>query len=137
MLPSLAHFPLAHLAIAVNSLAEGGALYTALGFTLGEPEVISGEHVRAVVASKGDLRIELLEAHPAGAGPIAKFIAKRGPGLHHIALRTTQLDADLATLQAQHITPLPGYPAPGMARTRVAFLNPKTTGGVLIELVEG
>jgi methylmalonyl-CoA epimerase len=132
----LADFPLAHLAIAANSLAEGAALYTALGFTLGEPEVIAAQHVRAQVASKGELRVELLEAHPAGTGPIAKFIAKRGPGLHHVALRSANLDADLAALKLQNITPLSGYPAPGMAGTRVAFLDPKTTGGVLLELVE-
>lgn len=136
MTPPLNDFPLAHLAIAVRSLAEGSALYAALGFTLDEPEVIASQHVRAQVAHKGDLRVELLEAHPAGSGPIAKFIEKRGPGLHHVALRSEGLDADLQRLSAQQIVPLAGFPAPGMAGTRVAFLDPKTTGGVLIELVE-
>lgn len=127
--------PLAHLAIAVKSLGDGAALYTALGFTLEEPEVIATQHVRAQVAGKDGLRIELLEAHPPGTGPIAKFIEKRGPGLHHVALRSTNLESDLKRLAAQGINPLPGYPSAGMSGTRVAFLDPKSTGGVLIELV--
>lgn len=128
-------FPLAHLAIAVNSLAESAPLYAALGFTLAEPEIIVREKIRAQVAAKGSFHMELLEAHPAGEGPIAKFIAKRGPGLHHIALRSESLDADLAALEKFGVKPLNGYPATGLAGTRVAFLDPRTTGGVLIELV--
>ncbi len=136
MTPALSNFPLAHLAVAVNSLADGAALYVALGFTLGEPEVIASQHVRAQVASKGDFRVELLEAHPEGTGPIAKFLEKRGPGIHHIALLSTDVEGDLEKLNDQAIIPLSGYPATGMGGTVVAFLDPKTTGGVLIELVE-
>ena len=132
----LSDFPLAHLAIAVNSLSDGATLYTTLGFTLDEPEVIASQHVRAQVARKGDLRIELLEAHPAGTGPIAKFIEKRGAGMHHIALLSTDLEGDLERLNDEGVIPLAGYPAPGMTGTTVAFLDPKTTGGVLIELVQ-
>ena len=128
-------FPLAHLAIAVNTIADSAPLYAALGFSLAEPEIIAREKVRAQVAEKGAFHIELLEAHPAGEGPIAKFLEKRGPGLHHIALRSENLDADLAALEKNGVKPLKGYPAAGMAGTRVAFLDPKTTGGVLIELV--
>ena len=128
-------YPLAHLAIAVKSIAESAPLYAALGFSLSEPEIIAREKVRAQVASKGAFHIELLEACPAGEGPIAKFLEKRGPGLHHIALRSENLDADLAALQQAGVAPLKGYPAAGMGQTRVAFLDPKTTGGVLIELV--
>lgn len=128
-------FPLAHLAIAVGSIAESAPLYAALGFALAEPEIIAREKVRAQVAEKGAFHIELLEANPAGEGPIAKFLEKRGPGLHHIALRSENLDADLAALEKTGVKPLKGYPATGMAGTRVAFLDPKTTGGVLIELV--
>jgi methylmalonyl-CoA epimerase len=134
---SLKHFPLAHLAVAVASLNEARGLYVALGFVLREPEVIGRECVRAQVAVKEALRIELLEAHPAGSGPIAKFIAKRGPGLHHVALRSRDVDADLAALAPAGVTPLKGYPATGLRGSRVAFLDPKTTGGVLFELVSG
>jgi methylmalonyl-CoA epimerase len=128
-------FPLAHLAIAVESLAAAAPLYSALGFQLHAPEVIARECVRAQLATKGEFRIELLEAHPAGSGPIAKFIEKRGPGLHHIAVRLEHLDQDLAALAAVGVQLLPGYPATGMGGTRVAFVHPKTAGGVLIELV--
>ena len=129
------HAPLCHLAVAVESLSAAAPLYRSLGFVLEEPEVVTQEQVRAQVARKGELCVELLEAHPPGAGPITKFIARRGPGLHHVALRSTSLDADLAALAAAGAKPLPGYPAPGLGGTRVAFLDPKTTGGVLIELV--
>jgi methylmalonyl-CoA/ethylmalonyl-CoA epimerase len=134
MTPDLG-LPLAHLAIAVKALSDAAPLYAALGFTLHEPEVIASQQVRAQVASKDGLRIELLEAHPAGSGPIAKFIEKRGPGLHHVALCSTDLDSDLKALAGKGVVPLSGYPADGMSGTRVAFLDPKTTGGVLFELV--
>lgn len=136
MNPSLSQLPLAHLAIAVESLTAAAATYRALGFSLHEPEAIAREKVRAQVAEKGELRIELLEPHPAGEGPIAKFLAKRGAGLHHVALRTTDLDADLARLASAGVNPLKGYPATGLGGSRVAFLDPKTTGGVLFELVQ-
>ncbi len=128
--------PLAHLAIAVNSVDESGRLYQALGFALHEAEIVAREHVRARVVEKDGLRIELLEAHPPTAGPIAKFIARRGPGLHHIALSSRDFDAELSRLQALGVQPLAGYPAAGLGGSRVAFLDPKTTGGVLFELVE-
>jgi len=129
-------FPLAHLAIAVASLAESAALYQALGFSLHAPEVVERESVRLQLASKGEFRIELLEPFPAGAGPIARFLAKRGPGLHHMALRSDDLAGDLAALEKTGICSLTGYPANGAAGTSVAFLDPKTTGGVLLELVQ-
>jgi methylmalonyl-CoA epimerase len=130
-------FPLAHIAVAVNSIAEAAPVYAAMGFSLSEPEVIAREHVRAQVCVKGELHIELLEPHPAGAGPIAKFIEKRGTGLHHIALKSADLDADIAAVQKTGAKLLDGYPAEGLGGTRVAFLHPKSTGGVLIELVQG
>ncbi|HEY3325522.1 MAG TPA: VOC family protein [Planctomycetota bacterium] len=128
-------FPLAHLAIAVKEISSASGVYQALGFTLAEPEIVAAQHVRAQLATKGDLHIELLEPCPAGTGPIAKFIEKRGPGLHHVALRSTDLQADLAALENSGIKLLPGFPADGLGGTRVAFLDPKTTGGALIELV--
>jgi len=132
----LASYPLAHMAVAVESLAAAAPVYLALGFALHEPEVIEREKVRAQVAEKEGLRVELLEAFPAGSGPLAKFLAKRGPGLHHVALCTADLEGDLARLQAAGVRPLKGYPAAGLGGSRVAFLDPKTTGGVLFELVQ-
>jgi len=126
---------LAHLAIAVDSLDAAKALYLALGFSPHEPETIAREKVRALCVEKDGLRIELLEACPPGEGPIAKFISKRGPGLNHLALQSSNLAADLQALAAAGVKVLPGYPAVGMGGMHVAFLDPKTTGGVLIELV--
>ena len=128
--------PLAHLAIAVSNLEDASELYAALGFRIGPLEVVPHEQVRLQLAEKDDLRVELLEAFPPGQGPIAKFIDKRGAGLHHMALWCDDLGLELARLEKAGIKTLPGYPAPGAGSTRVAFLDPKTTGGVLIELSE-
>ncbi|MCZ7648634.1 MAG: VOC family protein [Planctomycetota bacterium] len=136
-MPPLDALPLAHLAVAVESLDAAGPLYRALGFELGAPEVVAAQKVRAILARKGELRIELLEPHPAGEGPIAKFLAKRGPGLHHVALASADLEGDLGRLEQAGVTPLPGYPQAGLGGARVAFLDPKSTGGVLYELVQG
>lgn len=130
-------FPLDHLAVAVEDLAVAAPIYQNLGFQLEEPEVISKQNVRAQVAVKGAFRIELLEPHPAATGPIAKHLAKRGPGIHHMALQVDDLDGQLSELKRVGIQVLPGYPSQGLHGTRVAFLSPKSTGGTLIELVEG
>jgi len=132
----LGSYPLAHVAVVVESLSAAAPLYVALGFTLHEPEVIEREKVRAQRVEKDGLRIELLEAFPSGAGPLAKFLAKRGPGLHHVALRTADLKGALTRVHAAGVLPLKGYPATGMSGSLVAFLDPKTTGGVLYELVQ-
>ena len=132
---ALARLPLAHVAIAVKRLESSAALYRKKGYTLADPEVIAREQVRLQVAVKDDMKIELLEAYPAGKGPIAKFLAKRGPGLHHVALRSKHLEKDLVLLKSAGVQVQPGYPAPGAEGSRIAFLDPKTTGGVLFELV--
>ncbi len=136
MLPeSISEYPLNHLAIAVDSLATAGPTYTALGFALEDPIILEREKIRAQVVTKGNLRIELLEPCPAGAGPIGMFLSKRGPGMHHIALTVERLEDTIEELKANGIKSLPGYPAEGLHHSQVAFLDPKTTGGVLIELV--
>jgi len=131
--------PLAHLAIAVNTLAESAPVYLALGFVAQEPETIAREKVRVQLFTQGSLKIELLEpvrVGDVGEGPIAKFLQKRGPGLHHVALRCADLDTRLKALALQGVRALPGYPNDGAGGSRVAFLDPKSTGGVLFELVQ-
>jgi len=128
--------PLAHLAIAVNTLAESAPIYMALGFVAQEPETVAREKVRVQLFTQGSLKIELLEPAQVGEGPIAKFLQKRGPGLHHVALSCTDLDGRLKALALQGVRALPGYPNDGAAGSRVAFLDPKSTGGVLFELVQ-
>jgi len=127
---------LAHIAVAVEDVHQATGIYSALGFVAGEPEIIERENIRLVKVVRDGLCIELIESYPAGAGSVARFIAKRGAGLHHIALSSTDLMNDLNRLGQSSIKVLPGYPAKGAAGSNVAFLDPRTTGGVLIELVE-
>ena len=127
---------LAHIAIAVASLSQSGAVYSALGFACEPVEVVEREHVRVQKWSKEGLCLELIEPYPTGMGNVAKFLAKRGAGLHHVALTSPDLNSDLQRLSAAGISSLPGYPAPGSSGSNVCFLDPRTTGGVLIELVE-
>ena len=127
---------LAHIAIAVDDMEKAMALYSALGFSVGGAEIIERENVRICKVKKEGLCLELLEPYPAGAGGVAKFLAKRGPGLHHVALRTSDIQSDLRKCEKMGINLLPGYPANGSEGSIVAFMHPNTTGGVLIELVE-
>lgn len=128
--------PLAHLAIAVESLASATPLYVSLGFTQHEPEVVEREKVRVQLLEQGVLRIELLEPLNPGEGPIGRYLQKRGPGLHHVAMLCPDLAPKLVQLEKNGVRTLPGYPAPGAQGSRVAFLDPKCTGGVLFELVQ-
>lgn len=127
---------LAHIAVAVIDLDAAAVLYRTLGFEVGELETIDREHVRLRKAIKDGFCLELLEAFPAGEGSIAKYVAKRGPGLHHVALQSVNIKIDLQRLEKSGIRVLEGYPAFGSEGNQVAFLDPKNTGGVLIELVE-
>jgi methylmalonyl-CoA/ethylmalonyl-CoA epimerase len=125
-----------HVAIAVPSLAEARMLYeTALGMTAGEVEYVEDQRVNVLVLDAGGQRLELVE--PAHAdSPISGFLAKRGPGLHHLAWEVDDCAAAIAHLQAKGVRLIDEAPRPGAHGTRVAFLHPKATGGVLMELVE-
>ena len=125
-----------HIAIAVSDLDEAIARYVEdLGLELaGREDVVSARTSTAFVPISGT-RLELV--HPlAGEGPIAKHLEKRGPGLHHICFRTDDIVAETERLGAKGYTFTTDEPTPGAHGTRVIFLHPKTTGGVLIELVE-
>ena len=133
---ALQKFPLAHLAIACESIESSKALYLSLGFSADEPEIVAAQQVRVLKVHRGEFCIELLEACPVGAGPVAKFIAKKGAGLHHVALWTLNLIDALKALETQGVKALPGYPQAGANGQQVAFLDPECTGGVLYELVQ-
>ena len=128
-LPAL---PLDHVGVAVRSLNEAAPLF----------EQIAGHAATAPVrvASQGAEisfvgALELLA--PTGAdGPVARFLARRGPGLHHVAYRTDGLDALMARLRAEGRQFTSDAPAPGAHGHRVAFLHPRSAGGVLVEFVE-
>lgn len=127
--------PLDHIGIAVPSLATALPLYELLTGAPGSlPEAVPAQRVTVVFVGTGQGRIELIE--PAGAdSPIARFLERRGPGLHHLAYRTADIDRTLAACIAAGLEPIDRAPRPGAHGSRVAFLHPRSTGGVLIELV--
>jgi len=125
-----------HLGIAVRSLEEAGRLYRdVLGLTGGEIEEIPDQKVRVVMFEVGEVRIELLEP-TADDGPIAKFLAKNGPGLHHVAYRVADLPATLAALRSAGVRLIDEEPRPGAHGMKIAFAHPKSTGGVLTEFCQ-
>src|SRR5207237_5597181 len=97
------------------------------------PEEVPSQRVRAHFIPAGESAIELLEA-TSDDSPIAKYIAKRGPGLHHITLGVDDIGAALAQLKARGVRLIDEHPRPGAHGSRVAFIHPSSTHGVLIEL---
>ncbi len=125
-----------HLGIAVSSLQAAVPVFERL---LGHPphpeEIVRDQKVRVSVFDAGESRIELLEATSPDS-PIARFIEKRGPGLHHLTLEVPDLVKALADLEASGVKLIDREPRKGAGNERIAFLHPSSTAGVLIELVE-
>lgn len=133
----LAGLALDHVAVAVEALREATTAYLALGLSpAGEDETIEEQGVRVRPLRLGDTLVELMEPIRPD-GPVGRFLARRGPGLHHIALRVTAIEPLLARLRAMGAPLLDEEPRPGRAGTRIAFVHPRFTHGVLVELVEG
>jgi methylmalonyl-CoA epimerase len=128
----------AHLGIAVRSIAEARALYEALGLRVTAIEEVPHEGVRVAMIPCGDTHLELLEPlDPADPdSPIARFLARRGPGLHHLCLRSDDVRADDATLRAAGLRLLRPQPTRGAGGCWVQFVHPESAGGVLLELAE-
>lgn len=125
-----------HIAIAVPDLdAAIRRFCDDLGLPLaGQEDVVAADTTTAFVPA-GETRIELI--HPLdGRGPVATYLAKRGGGLHHLCFETDDIEADMAMLQGKGYRFLTDAPTPGAHDTRVAFIHPKSCGGVLIELAE-
>ncbi len=126
-----------HIGIAVESLAASVPVFeTLLGCRAASEEVVEDQKVRVAVFQLAGSRIELLEPTRTDS-PIARFIAKRGPGIHHLTLTVPDLGAALAHLAERGIELVDREPRVGAGGERIAFLHPKSTAGVLIELVEG
>ena len=125
-----------HLGIAVRSLEEGNALYTKiLGVPPYKEEAVESEGVRTSFFKAGPNKIELLEAtNP--ESPIAKFIEKRGEGLHHVAYAVDDIQGEMARLQQEGFVLLNETPKQGAVGKWVCFLHPRGTGGTLIELCQ-
>ncbi|MDR3700609.1 MAG: methylmalonyl Co-A mutase-associated GTPase MeaB [Candidatus Sulfopaludibacter sp.] len=123
-----------HLGIAVRALDPAIAFYQALGLTVEHRESIAAEKVNVAMLPAGDSRIELLEPSTPDS-PIAKFLEKRGPGLHHVALRVPDLNAAVERLAAAGARLL-NAPREGAAGHTYVFVHPASAGGVLLELIQ-
>jgi len=125
-----------HIGIAVKSLNEGNVLYEKLfGIPPYKIETVASEGVNTSFFKMGDSKIELLEATNTDS-PIAKFIEKRGEGVHHIAYGVRDIKAELKRLKAEGFELINEEPKAGADNKWVAFLHPKSTKGVLIELCQ-
>lgn len=124
-----------HIGIAVRSIDEARVLYEALGLHVEEIEEVPQEKVRVAMIPCGQTCIELLE--PTGPdSPIAKFLETRGPGIHHLCLKSGDVVEDDAKLREAGFRVLRDAPTPGAGGTRVQFVHPKSTGGVLLEIAQ-
>ncbi len=125
-----------HLGIAVKNLAMSIPLFEKLLNTpCYKTEIIDSESVRTAFFSVGESKIELLESTGPG-GVIARFVDRKGEGLHHVALAVSDIRAEMKSLSAEGFELLQTEPKPGADNKLVCFLHPRGTGGVLIELCQ-
>jgi len=124
-----------HLGIAVKSLASAKGIYEKLGCQISAEEVVEDEQVRLVMVPVGESRLELLEPTSENSA-IAKFIAKRGEGLHHVSLRVPDLAAAVERLKKDGVRLVSNEIKIGAGGHRYIFIHPSSAGGVLLELVE-
>lgn len=123
-----------HIGIAVGDLAQALAFYRdALGLEVEPPEEVPSQRVRAHFVPVGDATLELLEP-TASDSPIAKFIEKRGPGVHHLTLRVDDIRETLGRLKARGVRLIDEAPREGAGGALIAFVHPASTHGVLVEL---
>jgi methylmalonyl-CoA epimerase len=128
-------FQIDHLGIAVKSLAQAKGIYEKLGLDVSPEETVEQEKVRIVMVPVGESRLELLEA-TSDDSTIAKFIAKRGEGLHHVCMRVPDLSSAVKTLTADGVRLVSEEIKIGAGGHRYVFVHPSSAGGVLLELVE-
>ena len=125
-----------HIGIATRELEEGLAVWRdALGLQVGATEEISEQGVRVAMLAIGDTHVELLEPLSADSA-VGKFLAKRGPGIHHLAVEVEDIHASLAALKSRGARLIDEKPRVGARGCLVAFIHPATTNGVLLELVQ-
>jgi methylmalonyl-CoA epimerase len=129
-------FSIDHLGIAVKSLAAAKSIYEKLGLRVSPEEIVEQEKVRLVMVPVGETRLELLEA-TSDDSTIARYIAKRGEGLHHICIRVPDLVSVVSKLKDDGVRLVSNEIKIGAGGHRYVFVHPQSTGGVLLELVEG
>src|SRR5580704_3370617 len=128
-------FSIDHIGVAVKSLATAKVIYEKLGLNLAPEETVEAEQVRVVMVPLGESRIELLEPTSENS-TVARFIAKRGEGLHHVSLRVPDLEAAVERLKKEGVRLVSDEIRIGAGGHRYVFVHPSSTGGVLLELVE-
>ena len=125
-----------HIGIATRGIEESlGFWRDALGLEVKHTETVEEQGVRVAMLPVGEPRVELLEPTHEGS-PVAKFLQKRGPGIHHVAVRVEDIRASLARLKAKGARLIDEEPRIGAGGCLVAFVHPQSAGGVLLELVE-
>lgn len=125
---------IAHVGVAVADIEEAAAFYRdVLGLTPSPPETADGAQIVSIPF--GDAEIELLEPK-APDTPVGKFLAKRGPGIHHLCYRVPNLDTALERCRRHGYEPIDQTPRTGAGGRRIVFLHPKSTSGILLELTE-
>jgi methylmalonyl-CoA/ethylmalonyl-CoA epimerase len=125
-----------HIGVAVEDIDAALVLYERdYAMTLVHREVVAQQGVEAVLLDVGENHVELLA--PLGPDtPVGRFLAKRGPGMHHVAYQVTDIEAALASLRDAGVRLIDERPRAGIRDSRVAFLHPKSSGGVLTEIVQ-
>jgi len=126
---------ISHIGVAVKDLEKAKGVFEALGLKVEGEEVVEEQKVKVAFIPVGETRIELLEP-TASDSPVAKFIEKRGEGVHHIALGVEDLESMLEAMKAKGIKLIDERPRRGAHNALIAFLHPKSTGGLLIELCQ-
>jgi len=129
------NFQIDHLGIAVKSLAAAKKIYENLGLSVSPEETVAQEQVRVVMVPVGESRLELLEATSENS-TIAKFIAKRGEGLHHVCLKVPDLLAAVERLKKDGVRLVSDEIKVGAGGHKYVFVHPSSTSGVLLELVQ-
>lgn len=129
-------YKLDHIGIAVKNIDESLKFYSnALGLKIDGIEIVKDQKVKTAFLALGETHIELLEATE-DESPIAKFIGKRGEGIHHIAIKVENLESHLAKLDENEVKLIDKEPKIGANNKKIAFIHPKSTSGVLLELCE-
>ncbi len=133
--PDDAGLPIDHVGVAVHDVVEGAAPWSLLGLPAVDDETVPEQGVRVRLLRAGDVAIELL-APLDDTSQLARFLERRGPGVHHVAFRVEDIEKELARLLSEGARAVDLAPRPGRAGSRVAFLHPSWAGGVLVELVQ-
>jgi methylmalonyl-CoA epimerase len=126
---------ISHIGIAVHNIEEAAKFYQKLGLEIESTEIVESQKVKVAFIPVGEVRLELLEP-TSPESPVAKFLEKKGEGIHHLALQEDSLVSKLSELSQNGIRLIDTKPRPGAHNAEIAFLHPKSSHGILLELCE-